>query len=92
MDVAIVLLFFAVMYALCGYVSKKLFEHWCANLLDDWRLADAASVLLAIIWPIGWALMIIIGIIAAIAIFASNVIWSFKVIREHFRQSERGEQ
>jgi len=84
--------FLILMYGSCGFVSKMLFEDWCNNLFDSWELAEAVAVLLAVFWPLGWLLMIIVGVVAGVVIAARSIGWSVSVVIEHYRQAEKGEQ
>ena len=84
--------FFVLMYGICGFVSKMLFEDWCNNVFDEWRVAEAVAVLLAVFWPLGWLLVIVVGVVSSAVIAVRSIGWSVAVLVNHFRQAERGEQ
>lgn len=88
MEVVLFWLFLATMYAACGYASKRLFIKWCNIITKDWQVAYAAANLLAVVWPLGWLLVIVVGLCSSVA----SLYWSAQVVIRHYRQTERGEQ
>lgn len=97
---ALVVLFFAAVYALIGYASKGLFQDWCGVLFNyNYPLGDAAGIIAATFWPLGWPAIIIIGFINFALIVLQSVRNGFRQIRRsfavivnHYRENERGEQ
>lgn len=87
-----VALFMMLLYMGCGLVSKAIFEKYCEVLFEDWRFAEAIAILMATVWPLGWVLMILIGLGHLAQIILSNIVWAVKVLAHHFRQAVRGEQ
>lgn len=87
-----VALFMMLLYMGCGLVSKAIFEKYCEVLFEDWRFAEAIAILMAAVWPLGWILMILIGLGHLALIIVTNITWAFRVLAQHYRQAEKGEQ
>lgn len=100
MEVVLIVLFFAAVYAIIGYASKGLFQDWCYILFSrNWELGRAAGTIAATLWPLGWPAIIIIGFINLSLIILQSLSTGFKQIRRsfsvianHYREAERGEQ
>lgn len=90
MELLLGIVFLTVMYASCGYTSKMIFEWWCEQLIDDWELSDAVALLLAVVWPIGWVLMIVVGLACTALITFRAVLSSIAIVAEHLRQVRQG--
>lgn len=85
-------LFMLALYTLIGVVSKQLFQQWAKLVFNPKPVANAAGTLLAVVWPLGWPLIIVVGLIHTVLIIEEAVIDSFRVLINHYRQSERAEQ
>lgn len=84
------IVFLAIMYASCGYTSKMIFEWWCEQLIDNWELSDAVALLLAVVWPLGWLIMIVVGGICAAKICLVAIVSSVLVVVDHVKQVRQG--
>lgn len=80
MEVGLFWLFMMAIYATCGLVSKGLFIRWCNVITKDWQVAYAAANLMALVWPLGWLLVIVIGIYSSVI----SLYWSARVVIQHF--------
>lgn len=100
MEVVLLLLFIVGVYSFIGYVSMSSFHSWCDLLFDQNReVARAAGTIAAVFWPIGWPAIVVVGLYHAGLMIVAEcwnalkvVINSFKVVFNHFKESERGEQ
>lgn len=82
--------FLTIMYAGCSYMSKLIFEWWCEQLIDDWEVSDAVALLLAVVWPIGWILMIVVGLACTALITFRAVLSSIVIVVDHLKQVRQG--
>lgn len=92
MDLALLVLFFAALYSIVGYASKRMFENWASIFDRGWEFAEAMGIIMAMLWPLAWPVVIVVGVANIIYIGVMHIGWSFRVIYEHFFQTERGEQ
>lgn len=83
---AVLLLGFTVsLYSIIGMLSRKAFRAWCWHVFSpDRELADAIAILLAVFWPIGWPLIVVVGLYAAGHIFARWLVKNLLVIGKSF--------
>ena len=83
---AVLLLGFTVsLYALIGHLSIKAFRTWCWYVFSpDRELSQALALILAVFWPIGWPLIVVVGLYAAGHIFARWLTKSLLMLGKSF--------
>lgn len=100
MDVVLFTLFMMTVYSVIGYMSSSIFQDWCWHLFNhNWELGKAVGTITAMFWPIGWPAIIVVGMYHAVVIICKclfrgirKIHRSFKIVAQHFRQAEQGEQ
>lgn len=96
MDIALLVMFLAGFYAVIGFMSMAAFREWCGILFNrNWELGNATGTLAAVIWPLSWPAMAVVGLYHLVLIALSSTMnaahtigKSFKVVRNHFMGSD----
>lgn len=94
----LVILFFLFVYGFIGWMFSGIFRDWFRLLLDYNReVADAAGTMAAVFWPLGWVLIIVVGIYYACKIVYGKarggwrkITHSYRVLANHYREAESG--
>jgi hypothetical protein len=100
MEGVLLLLFVVALYSLIGFMSTKPFQTWCWFFIKtDHEFTNALGMILAVFWPLGWPLIVVVGLYYAGHVFCElllknlKVIWaSVEVIASRFKKPEQGDQ
>lgn len=98
MEGVLLLLFIVSVYSIIGYVSTGTFQTWCGYFIkSDHDFTQALGMLLAAFWPLGWPVIIVVGLYYAGYMICELILKKLEVVWNSFvivvgRLKDRGKQ